>query len=90
MQQIYTGGKFTPRLIGLEEYKPGQFMALDNDRDELKQEAIGWELEASILQAEQEQDLQSPVLSWWNPAPMTEAEYFNQLAQIHGKTEAVL
>jgi hypothetical protein len=90
MQQIHIGGKSMPRFVGLEEYKPGQFMALVNDREKLKQEAISWKLEAAALQAEQEQDLQSPALSWWDPAPMTEAEYFNQLAQIHGKTEAVL
>jgi hypothetical protein len=90
MQQIHISGKSMPCFVGLKEYKPGQFMALGNDREKLKQEAISWELEAAALQAEQEQDLQSPLLSWWEPAPLTEAEYFNQLAQIHGKTEAVL
>lgn len=90
MQQIHISGKSMPRFVGLEEYKPGQLMALVNGCSKLKQEAISWEFEVAVLQAEQEQDLQSPTLSWWEPAPLTEAEYFNQLAQIHGKTEAVL
>lgn len=90
MQQIHISGKSMPRFVDLEEYKSGQFMALVNDNEKLKQEAISWELEAAALQTEQEQDLQNPILSWWEPAPLTEAEYFNQLAQIHGKTEAVL
>jgi hypothetical protein len=90
MQQIHISGKSMPRFVGLEEYKPGQLMALVNDSEKLKQETISWKLEAAALQAEQEQDLQRSMLSWWEPAPLTEVEHFNQLAQIHGKTEAVL
>lgn len=53
------------------------------------QARLNWEEEAAQMQADQERDLASPELAWWDPRPITEAEYFNQLSEIYGKTEAV-
>lgn len=47
-------------------------------------ERLSWELELEHLQAEQARDLASPVMAWWKPKQLTEAEYYEQLAEAHG------
>lgn len=48
------------------------------------QQEIEWEAELQVLQAEQAHDLATPILTWWQSKPMTEAEYYNQLAAVRG------
>ncbi len=48
------------------------------------QERLAWEFELEQLQAEQARDLETPALSWWQPKPLTEADYYNALAEAHG------
>ena len=40
--------------------------------------------EREQLAKEQAEDLKEPCLFWWESVPMTESEYFNQLAESHG------
>jgi hypothetical protein len=110
MYQNTQRSKYTPRLIVLDEYQPGEFTAELNgqsaldltpqDKKELAktleekavflaavaelQTQLSWEAELAQLQAEQAQDLAAPVLTWWEPKRLTEAEYYDQLAEAHG------
>lgn len=68
-------------LLKQEGEKLGQFADA--------QDRLAWEAEIAQIQKEQEQDLATPALAWWKPVPLSEAEYFEMLAEGH-KTEAVL
>ena len=48
------------------------------------QEQLSWEAETIQLQAEQARDLATPVLMWWESKPLTEADYYDMLAEKHG------
>ena len=61
-------------ILGVALLNKAHFFKVTND----------FNVEIAKLEKEQAQDLKVPCMSWWDQNPMTEDEYFNQLAEIHG------
>ena len=62
-------------ILGVALLNKARFFQAINDFDQEREQLV----------KEQAQDLAVTVLDWWEPTPMTEVQYFNQLAEANGE-----